>query len=96
MASLKSTKKWHSVSFINRKCREIQQNSVNSFKYNTECTFKHLVCVCVCVRACMRACVDGMNLKYALHWHIHISVHSVLWQCYIQTYAHKHPQTIQG
>ena len=29
-------------------------------------------CVCVCV------CVDGMNLKYALRWHIHISVHSVL------------------
>ena len=27
-------------------------------------------------------CVYGMNLKYALCWHIHISVHSVLRQCY--------------
>ena len=26
-----------------------------------------MVCVCVCV--CV---VDGMNLKYALRWHIHI------------------------
>ena len=34
------------------------------------------ICVCVCV------CVYGMNLKYALCWHIHISVHSVLCQCY--------------
>ena len=40
------------------------------------------VCVCVCV------CVDRMNLKYALHWYIHISVHSILYQCYTQ--AHKH------
>ena len=32
------------------------------------------VCVCVCV------CVDKMNMKYALHQHIHISaVHSVLY-----------------
>ena len=38
---------------------------------------------------CARACVfvDGMNLKYALPWHIHISVHSVLCQCYTQAYA---------
>ena len=35
-----------------------------------------------------------MNLKYAACWHIHISVHSVLWQCYAQ--AHTHPQTIWG
>ena len=30
------------------------------------------MCVCVCV------CVDGMNLKYALRWHIRTSVLSVL------------------
>ena len=42
----------------------------------------------VCVRACVRACVrvDGMNLKYALRWHIHISVHSVL--CQYDTHTH--------
>ena len=39
---------------------------------------------------------DGMNLKYALRWHIHRSVHSVLCQCYTQTHAHMHPQTIWG
>ena len=38
-------------------------------------------CVCICV------CVDGMNLKYALHWHIHISVDSVLCQCCTQAHA---------
>ena len=48
------------------------------------------VCACVCV------CVDGMNLTYALHWLIHISVHSVLCQCYTQAHAHTHPQTIWG
>ena len=62
------------------------------------------VCVCVCVCVCERererervcVCVDGMNLKYALRWHIHISVHSVLCQRYTQAYAHTHPQTIWG
>ena len=34
-------------------------------------------------------CVDGMNLKCVLCWHIHISVHSVLCQCY----THKHTHT---
>ena len=62
------------------------------------------VCVCVCVRACVRpcvracvracvrvcVCVDGMNLKYALRWQIHISVPSVLCQCYTQAHAHTH------
>ena len=38
----------------------------------------------------MCVCVYGMNLKYALCWHIHISVHSVLCQCYTQTHAHTH------
>ena len=33
------------------------------------------VAVCVCVY------IYRMNLKYALRWHIHISVHSVLCQC---------------
>ena len=46
------------------------------------------MCVCVCVRG------DGINLKYAVRWHIHISVHSVLRQCYTQALAHMHPQTI--
>ena len=34
----------------------------------------------LCVVLCVCVCVDGMNLKYALRWHIHISVHSVLCQ----------------
>ena len=54
------------------------------------------VCVCVCACQCVCVCVDGMNLKYALRWHIHISVHSVLCQCYTQALAHTHPQTILG
>ena len=41
-------------------------------------------------------CVSGMNLKYALRWHIHISVHSVLCQCCTQAHPHIHPQTISG
>ena len=52
-------------------------------------------CVRACVRACVCVSVHGMNLKYALRWHIHcISVHSVLCQCYTQAHAHTHPQTI--
>ena len=39
--------------------------------------------MCVCV------CVDGMNLKAALRWHIHKSVHSVLRQCYTQAHTLK-------
>ena len=35
-----------------------------------------------CVRACVRVCVYGMNLKYTVRWLIHISVHSILCQCY--------------
>ena len=31
------------------------------------------MCVCVCV------CVDRMNLTFTLRWHIHVSVHSVLY-----------------
>ena len=42
------------------------------------------------MRMCVRVCVDGMNLTYALHWLIHISVHSVLCQCYTQAHAHTH------
>ena len=42
----------------------------------------------------MRVCVDRMNLKYALCWHIHISVHFMLCQCYTQAHVHMHPQTI--
>ena len=41
----------------------------------------------MCVRVCMR--VDGINLKYALCWHINISVHSILCQC-IHTSMHTH------
>ena len=38
--------------------------------------YEHVcVCVCVCVHASMHVC--GMNLKSVLHWHSHISVHSV-------------------
>ena len=57
------------------------------------------VCVCVCVCACVRACVCcvcicvcvvcacvyGMNLKYTLCWHIHISVPTVLCQLVLYT-----------
>ena len=40
-------------------------------------------------------CMDGMNLKYALRWHIHISVHSMLCQyIHTSTHTHMHPQTI--
>ena len=63
------------------------------------------VCVCVracvgaCVRVCVRACVcvDGMHLKYALRWHIHVSVHSV--QCASATHKHTHilkPYEVSG
>ena len=40
----------------------------------------------------MRMCVwvDGMNLKYALCWHICISVHSVPCQCYTQKEKYIH------
>ena len=34
------------------------------------------VCVCVCMRACVCVYVYGMNLKYALCWHIHIIMSS--------------------
>ena len=70
------------------------------------------MCVCVCVWTAYRQCpllapsvrglqmvcvrVDGMNLKYALRWHFHISLPSVLCQCYTQAHAHTHPQTIWG
>ena len=35
------------------------------------------VCVCVCHSLCV--CVDGTNLTYTLRWHIHVSVHSMLY-----------------
>ena len=41
----------------------------------------------MCVHVCMH--VDGINLKYALCWHINISVHSILCQC-IHTSTHTH------
>ena len=50
-----------------------------------------LYCV-VCMRACMCVCVDGMKLKYALRWHINVSVHSILCQCH----KHMYSQTIWG
>ena len=43
------------------------------------------------MRVCVCVCVDGMNLKYAARWHIHISVHSVLCQYYTQAHVHTHP-----
>ena len=56
------------------------------------CVCQYLyVCVCACVRecVCVHVCVRGhaCGMKYALHWHIHISVHSVLRQCYTQVRA---------
>ena len=35
-------------------------------------------------------------MKYAVRWLIHVSVHSVLCQCYTQEHTHPHPQTIRG
>ena len=46
------------------------------------------VCVRVCVCVCVCVCVDGMNLKYALRWHIHISVHSVLYASVMHKHSH--------
>ena len=40
------------------------------------------------MRVCVCVCVDGMNLKYALPWHIHISVHSIH-----ASAVHKHMHT---
>ena len=37
-------------------------------------------------------CADGMNLKYALWWHIYISVYSVQYQC-MHTHTHTHTHT---
>ena len=41
------------------------------------------------MRVCVRMRVDGINLKYALCWHINIPVHSILCQC-IHTSMHTH------
>ena len=38
------------------------------------------------MRMCVGVCVYGMNLKYALPWHINISVHSILCQCHKHTH----------
>ena len=47
--------------------------------------------MCVCMRERERECVNGMNLKlYAVRWHIHIAVHSVLCQHYTQAHTHTH------
>ena len=50
------------------------------------------VCVCecesVCVCVCVCVCVDGMNFKYALRWHIHMLVHSVLYASIIHKHTH--------
>ena len=51
------------------------------------------VCVCVCVREREResvcesvcVCVDGMNLKYPLRWHIHISSFCTMPMLYTST-----------
>ena len=37
----------------------------------------------------MCVCVDGMNLKYAVGWPVHVSVHSVPCQC-IHMHTHTH------
>ena len=55
------------------------------------------VCECVggWVGGCVSVCVDGMNLKYELCWHIHVSVYSILTMpVYTIKQAHMHPQTI--
>ena len=43
-------------------------------------------CVCVCVCVCARA----RAMKYALRWHITISVHSLLCQCQKHTHTRIH------
>ena len=66
----------------------------------------HVWCDVVCV-LCVRFarvvsvmwCVCGINLKYALRWHVHISVHSILCQCctdtHTRTTAHTHTRIIK-
>ena len=51
------------------------------------------VCVCVCVSVCVCVCVNGMNLTYILFWHIHISVHSVLYTstCILKPFEDSEP-----
>ena len=51
------------------------------------------MCVCVCVCVCVRACVDGMNLKYALRWHIHI--YQFIPYCASATHAHTHTRILR-
>ena len=53
-------------------------------------------CMHVCMHACESACicVDRMSLKCALHWHIHMSVHSVQSQCIIPAHPCVHSRTI--
>ena len=51
--------------------------------------------MCVYVRARARACVcvDGMNLKCALSWHIHIVFIPYYASVYSQAHTHTHART---
>ena len=42
-----------------------------------------------CVRVCVCVCTDGMNLKYALCWHIHIIPY------YASAIGHKHMRILK-
>ena len=47
-------------------------------------------------------CVDGMNLKYAIRWHIHMIytyiyiLYNLFILYYVRVYKHMHPKTIWG
>ena len=55
------------------------------------------VCMCVCMCVCVCVCVDGLNLKHALRWHIHIQfVPYYASAICTRAHAHTRPQTISG
>jgi len=86
------SKTWSSILLLT----DVRKGNVH-FQPRRFAVLKWYVCVCVCVCARKRerereregvcVCVYRMNLKYALSWHINISVHSILCQC------HKHMHT---
>ena len=52
-------------------------------------------CVCVCLNVrwgCGCVHVDGMNLKYVVHWHIHISSFRTMSVLYTSQHTQMHPK----
>ena len=69
------------------KCTAVSTFSPVNSKSSKSNGMGECVCVCVdvCVCMCMYTCVYRINLKYALCWHVHVSVHSIC-----QYYAQAH------